>query len=309
MAGVSPPPTERRADAIVRVAYLGPPGTYTHEALLAFHAAAGPDEVQAVARPTIHDVVVAVSCGEAEAGVVPIENSLEGSVNATLDALAFAAEDVVIAGERVLAIHHCLIAAGPVGLDEIAQVASHPQALAQCAGFLRERLPQARLEATASTAEAIRSVLGDAGRPARSGPTAAALGPRPAAERYGGHVLLADVEDVPGNETRFARLVRRGTTVATTAAADRSGRWKTALAFWPRESDHPGWLVDCLSEFARRGVNLTRIESRPRKVGLGEYVFFVDLSGAVDDPAVAAGLAGVREHVGRLRVLGSFPAA
>jgi prephenate dehydratase len=287
----------------MRVAYLGPAGTYTHEATLAalrtgLAGEADADDVQGLALATIHDVVSAVQTGDAQRGVVPIENSLEGSVNATLDALAFESQDVRIVGESVLAVHHCLIARSGVSPDEVTVVISHPQALGQCAGFLRTRLPGAQLRAEASTAEAIRIVVsGD--RPW------AALGPRSAAERYGGHVLVSGVEDAAGNETRFAWLARGD--VPHTGSG--SGPRKTAVAFWPRESDHPGWLVDVLGEFAGRGVNLTRIESRPRKVGLGEYVFFVDLDGGVDEPPVAEGLAAVQAHVAQLRMLGSFPVA
>jgi prephenate dehydratase len=287
----------------MRVAYLGPAGTYTHEATLAaLHTGlagdARADDVQGLALATIHDVVSAVQSGDAQRGVVPIENSLEGSVNATLDALAFDALDVRIVGESVLAVHHCLIAREGVSLDEVTVVISHPQALGQCAGFLRTRLPGAQLRAEASTAEAIRIVT-EGDQPW------AALGPRSAADRYGGHVLAEEVEDAAGNETRFAWLAHG----SAPRIDSRSGPRKTAVAFWPRESDHPGWLVDVLGEFAGRGVNLTRIESRPRKVGLGEYVFFVDLDGGVDEPGVAEGLAGVRAHVAQLRMLGSFPAA
>jgi prephenate dehydratase len=287
----------------MRVAYLGPEGTYTHEATLAalrtgLAGDAAADDVQGLALATIHDVVSAVQTGHAERGVVPIENALEGSVNATLDALAFGAEDVRIVGESVLAIHHCLIARAGVALDEITVVISHPQALGQCAGFLRTRVPAAQLRAEASTAEAIRVVV------AGDQPWAA-LGPRSAGDRYGGHVLAAEVEDAVGNQTRFAWLAR-GSVPHT---GSRSGPHKTAVAFWPRESDHPGWLVDVLSEFARRGINLTRIESRPRKVGLGDYVFFVDLDGGIGEAPVAEGLAAVQAHVAQLRMLGSFPAA
>ena len=123
-------------------------------------------------------------------------------------------------------------------------------------------------------------------------------------------MIAGDVEDVAGNQTRFAWLARSGGDREPGPAAGRERvPFKTAVAFWPRESDHPGWLVDTLAEFAHRGVNLTRIESRPRKVGLGEYVFFVDCGGAVGDQDVAAALAAVRAHVAQLRVLGSFPAA
>ena len=287
----------------MRVAYLGPAGTYTHEATRAalrmgLAGGGAAEDVQELALATIHDVVSAVQTGHAQRGVVPIENSLEGSVNATLDALAFEAQDVRIIGESVLAVHHCLIAREGVSADDVTVVVSHPQALAQCAGFLRARLPGAELRAEASTAEAIRIVVeGD-------GPWAA-LGPRSAARRYGAHVLAVEVEDAAGNETRFAWLAHRGAHDLVFPPGPR----KTAVAFWPRESDHPGWLVDVLGEFARRGVNLTRIESRPRKVGLGEYVFFVDLDGGVEETRVADGLSAVAAHVAQLRMLGSFAAA
>ena len=292
----------------MRAGYLGPEGTYTHEALLASLAARGDSEpVHEVALATIHDVVTRVEEGRIDRGLVPIENSVEGSVNATLDALAFATEDVVIVGEVVLAIHHCLIARTELALDEIEVVVSHPQAHAQCARFVREQLPGAQVMTGASTAEAVRTVV------AHDGPWAA-LGPRTAAERHHGVVLRAGVEDVEGNETRFAWLARSadaGDDVSGDGAggAGRTCGFKTAIVFWPPVSDAPGWLVACLSELSRRGVNLTRIESRPRKVGLGEYVFFVDLAGRADERPVADGLEGVRAHVQTLRVLGSFRAA
>ena len=279
----------------MRVAYFGPEGTWTQEALL---AATTGQELDAVPYPTIYDTVMAVHFGAVQRALVPIENSLEGSVNATLDALAFDAPEVQIIGETVLAIHHCLIGRAGLAAEDVELVLSHPQALAQCAGFVRSRLPGAGVRAEASTAEAVRSVAGGE-------EPWAALGPRTAAERYGGTVLLADVEDVTGNETRFAWLARAD----ALPYGGGDGPFKTAVAFWPKESDHAGWLVDCLAEFSSRGVNLTRIESRPRKVGLGEYVFFIDVEGAARDPEVTAALAGVQTHVAQLRVLGSFAAA
>lgn len=291
----------------MRAGFLGPEATYTHEAMLASVArwTAGSDPGQAVeevALPTIHDVVIAVHDGRIDRGLVPIENSVEGSVNATLDALAFATDDVVIVGEVVLAIHHCLIARADLALEQIELVVSHPQALGQCARFVRERLPTARVMTGASTAEAVRTVM------AHDGPWAA-LGPRTAAERYAGRVLAGDVEDAGGNETRFAWLARRDAADAIAVLEGAAAPWKTAIVFWPPVSDAPGWLVACLSELSQRGVNMTRIESRPRKVGLGEYVFFVDLSGRESEEPVAAALRGVRSHAQELRVLGSFPAA
>jgi prephenate dehydratase len=277
----------------MRVAYLGPEGTNTHEALLA--ASAG-EVHEHVPRATIYDCAVAVQEGDAERAFVPIENAVEGSVNATLDALAVDTEDVVIAGEAIHPIHTCLIAAAPIELAAIETVVSHPQANAQCAHFLRTRLPQARVVAASSTAEAVRTV-------AERDDASAALGSRLAAELYGCEVLHAGVDDGAGNETRFVWLAPAGTEVGA------HGPWKTAIVFWGVGAEAPGWLVRCLSEFAFRGVNLTRIESRPRKQGLGRYMFFADLEGRTGEGPVGEALAGLRGHVEHLRVLGSFPAA
>jgi prephenate dehydratase len=279
----------------MRVAYLGPEGTNTHEALL---GARDGGELEPVALATIHDCVVAVQRGEVQRAFVPIENALEGPVNATLDALVGETDDVAIVGEVVHPIHTCLIARTAMELSAIEAVASHPHATAQCAHFLRTRLPQARVLAATSTAEAVRSVAdGDA-------PTAA-LGSRVAAELYGCEVLVAGVDDAAGNETRFVWLARG----EVEAPAGKRGPHKTAIVFWGVGAEAPGWLVRCLSELAFRGVNMTRIESRPRKQGLGRYMFFVDLEGGIDEQAVREALEGLRGHAEHLRVLGSFPAA
>jgi prephenate dehydratase len=284
----------------MRIAYLGPEGTNSHEALLAALRRAGTTEApELVSLTTIYDCVLAVQQGEAERAFVPIENALEGSVNATLDALAVETDDVAIAGEHVHAIHTCLIARGPLALDAIETVHSHPQANAQCAHFLRTRLPRARVLAASSTAEAVRAVS------EQDGP-AAALVSRTAAERYGCEILCADVDDAAGNETRFVWLARRD---AAQPVAGDHGPYKTAIVFWGVGAEAPGWLVRCLSELSSRGVNLTRIESRPRKQGLGRYMFFCDLEGRESEGPVAEALAGLRAHVEHLRVLGSFPAA
>jgi prephenate dehydratase len=280
----------------VRVGYFGPEGTFTHEALLA--SASGLD-VEPLALPTIHDTVIAVHRREVERAVVPIENSLEGSVNATLDALAIETEDVAIVGEVVLPISQCLIARGPLEFSEIEVVASHPQATGQCNHFLRTRLPEARILAASSTAEAVRTV-------AEHDSPWAALGNRLAAELYGCRVLLADVQDVAGNETRFVWLAHRGDALLP---RDEDVPFKTAIVFWGVGAEAPGWLVRCLSELASRQVNLTRIESRPRKQGLGRYMFFADLEGRDTEPRIRAALDGLASHVEVLRVLGSFPAA
>jgi len=285
----------------LRVGYFGPEGTFTHEALI--DATAGARELEPVPFATIYDTVMAVHNGAVQRALVPIENSLEGSVNATLDALAIETEDVAIVGEVVHPIRHCLIARTELELPQVEVVVSHPQANAQCARFIRARLPTARVLAGASTAEAVRIVA------EHDGPWAA-LGTRAAANRYACVVLRAGVEDVPDNETRFAWL---GPVGAPPGAPGRPGPahgpWKTAIVFWGVGSEAPGWLVGCLAEFASREVNLTRIESRPRKQRLGRYMFFADLEGRADQSAVVEALAGVREHVEVLRVLGSFPVA
>jgi prephenate dehydratase len=311
----------------VRVGYLGPEGTFTQEAAV---AAGGDSQLTLVPLATVFDVVMAVHEGDTERGVVPIENSLEGSVSATLDALAIETSDVVIVAESVLPIRQCLIARDSLQLEEVEVVVSHPQANGQCSRFIRTRLPGARVMTASSTADAVRMVAEHGGR-------WAALGTRLAARLYGCQVLRAGVEDLTGNETRFVWLARAGSDSArggrspARAGSDAagegsaatppapipglpgggapSGPWKTAIVFWGVGSDAPGWLVGCLSEFASRSVNLTRIESRPRKQGLGRYMFFADLEGRDQDPPVATALAGLRERVESLRVLGSFPAA
>jgi prephenate dehydratase len=279
----------------MRVGYLGPDGTVSHEALL---AAPGSGAFELAPLPTLHEAVIAVHDGDVDRALVPIENSLEGSVNPTLDAIAFETDDVVIVGELRHPVHLHLVAAGPLGLDEIRLVVSHPQASGQCARFLREALPGVPVMAARSTADAVRQIAGGF----ESG--AAAIGTRAAAGRYGCAVLREDVEDDPGSETRFVWIARAG---AEPEAGE--GPFKTALMFWGAGSAGPGWLVRCLAEFAERDVNLTRIESRPRRQRLGEYMFFVDLDGHAADPGVAAAIEGLRGHADVVRVLGSFPAA
>jgi prephenate dehydratase len=293
----------------MRVGYLGPEGTFTQAAALSAPASA---EFELVPLETIHETVLAVRDGTVDRAVVPIENSLEGSINATLDTLVFDAGDVRIVGETVLPIEQCLIAQGELPLADVEVVISHPAATSQCRSFIRAQMPEARVMNASSTAEAVRLVT------ERIRHRWAAIGTRLAAELYGCVVLQAGIEDVPGNQTRFVWLAAGseddgaggavasgppGTTVAPDAA------WKTATVFWGSGTESSGWLVSCLSELAFRGVNMTRIESRPLREGLGSYMFFVDLDGRESDPAVAEALSGLRVRAGELRTLGSFPAA
>ena len=277
---------------MIRLGYLGPAGTFSEEAVRSAPDAEG---AELVAMRTVRETVMAVHDGAVERAVVPIENSLEGPIGVTLDTLA-EEHDVTIVGELVLAVSPCLIARGPIELAAIERVVSHPQPLAQCARYLRDNLPGADVMAVASTAEAVRVVAAD-------GAPWAALGTRRAAQLYGATVLADGVEDEPGNATRFVWLAR------TAPPADAALAAKTSLAFWGAGDDSPGWLVRCLSEFAFRGVNLTKIESRPLRAQLGHYRFFVDCEGHAAQSPVADAVAGLRAHCERVEVLGSYPAA
>jgi prephenate dehydratase len=281
----------------VRVGYLGPEGTYSHQALLEARLGGG---AQAVALATLYDTVMAVAEGAVQTALVPIENSLEGSVDVTLDTLAGDGQGLQIVGETVAEIRNCLIAAGPLELAAIETVYSHPQANAQCAHFLRARLPGAKVIATSSTADAVRSVTADPSAPN------AALGNRLAASLYGGQILLEDVDDHGANQTRFVWLAPRAQREAVRAVVGGDGDAKTSIVFWGAGDGSAGWLVGCLAELSQRGVSLTRIESRPRRIGLGHYMFFADFDGADEDPPVAAAIDGLRERCQEVRVLGSY---
>jgi prephenate dehydratase len=280
----------------MRIGHLGPAGTFTEEAVRAEWAADGADLVP---YPTVLDTVDAVLAGEVDVALVPIENSLEGTVTTTVDALS-ADPRLAIVGEAVLAVRQCLIARGEVELAAIEAVLSHPQGHAQCARFLRANLPGARLVPVGSTAEAVRAL---AGEPA----TSAAIASRTAAQLHNGIVLREGIEDDPGNATRFAWLASEGGAPFPPAAPDAA--WKTSMLFSGAGDASPGWLVRCLSELAFRGVNLVKIESRPARRRLGHYVFLADCEGRADDPAVAEALTGLAAHCDQLRVLGTYPTA
>jgi prephenate dehydratase len=276
---------------LLRVAFLGPAGTFTEEAL----RASAPEAVEELPYPTVYETVMAVHNREVDRAVVPIENSLEGSVNATLDTLAGEADDVRISREVVLPIRHNLIARSATELEDVTRVISHPQAIPQCARFLRERLPDAERGTVGSTAEAVQRV-------ADSGEPWAAIGSRISAELYGCRLLAEGIEDRPDNLTRFVWLAPRD-------APHDGGESKTSVVFWGFNDESPGALVGVLSEFADRGINLTKIESRPRRVQLGHYMFFADLEGGAGEPPVSEALEALRSRVAELRVLGSYPAA
>jgi len=287
----------------MRAGFLGPSGTNSHAAL----AGAGGDW-EPVPLPTVAAVVHAVQAGDLPRGLVPIENSREGGVGATLDALVFDAPDVAIVGELIHRVSYCLAAAERIAPDEVRTVHSHPQATAQCARFLYDRAPGAAIVGASSTADAVRAVA--EGDTLAGAPPHAAIGTRHAAELYGAVVLAEAIEDDAENATRFAWIARREADDDGPSPAARTLEpTKTALVFWGAGDRAPGWLVACLSEFASRAINLTRIESRPRRIGLGHYMFFCDFVGDPGDPAVAEAVAGLRTHCEAVRILGSFPSA
>jgi prephenate dehydratase len=298
-AGELPPPGTGRA----RVGYLGPEGTFSEEALL---ASAVPDAVRPVALGGIYETIMALQGGELEWAIVPIENSLEGSINITLDLLAGQASKVKIVGEVLLRVSHSLIAAETMDLAQIDTVLTHPQVPGQCTRFLHGELSHAQILPASSTAEAVRSVVAEHRR------GQAALGTVLAARIYRATVIREGVEDRADNETRFVWLARTGDDKSPPLRAvdcTPAPPWKTSLVFWGLGAERPGWLVRCLDEFARRQINLTKIESRPRRERLGSYMFFVDLRGCPEQGQVAEAISGVRELCEQVRVLGSYRAA
>ena len=270
----------------MKVGFLGPRGTHAEFAARSQFG----DEIEAVTYPMITDVAEGVVRGEVEVGVVPIENLREGSVGETLDVLAW--KDVLIQSEVVLPVSHSLLGVMGAKLEGIKQVLSHPQALAQCRDFLRKKLPKAELLEVASTAKAAEQVskLGQ--------PTSAAIGPKELAHLYGLEVLRENIQSGEMNVTRFLCFARKD--------SKPTGRDKTSIVFYTAK-DRPGILHEILGEFAVRKINLTKIESRPSKKALGDYLFFVDLEGHREDKEVKEALKGVRRKTAMLKVLGSYP--
>jgi prephenate dehydratase len=284
-----------------RVGYLGPQGTFSEEALLASALEAS---VEPVALASIEDAVAALREGGIDWAIVPIENSLDGSVTVTLDLLADHGGEVRIVGEALLAVRHALIAAAPIAVVAIETVLTHPQVPGQCRKLLRGELAHAQVLFCASTAEAVRAVV-SSGEPGR-----AAIGTMLAAEIYGGTVVREDVQDRMDNETRFAWLARvEQAAVRPPLRARTNGAWKTSLVFWGAGSGSAGWLVRCLAEFAQREINLTKIESRPRRGRMGSYMFFVDAEARGDEKPLQDALEGLRGLCEEVVVLGSYRAA
>jgi prephenate dehydratase len=284
-SGSGPGPT-------LRIGFLGPEGTFTEQALVSQADLAGH---RLVALPSIPDVLSAVEEGRVDLGFVGIENSIEGAVTVTVDALAFET-DLLIQREVVMGVQMNLLAPSGVAVADVRRVLSMPVATAQCRAFLRRELPGAVTVATPSTAEAAQLVAG-----AEHDGHTAAIAPAVAAKVYGLEVLSTDIEDHPDNATRFVVVARESIPAP-------SGRDKTSIVVFQRH-DRPGSLLTILQEFAARSINLTKLESRPTKKGLGNYCFLIDLEGHVGDELVADCLRDLRSKVEDVKFLGSYPAA
>jgi len=267
------------------VAYLGPQGTFSEEAAILY----APDSERSP-YPSIRDAAIAAESRETEEAVLPIENSIEGAVNMTLDYLIHDST-LSIVGEIVLPIRQCLIAAEGSKREDIETIRSHPQALAQCRRYLETTYPNASLIASISTAGAVEEALSE-------GRNSAAIGNRRAAELFGATVLEAGIEDNPNNMTRFVAMGRN--------SPPPSGNDKTSICFG-FDSDTPGQLYGVLGEFAERDINMAKIESRPTRHELGRYVFLADLLGHRQDEGVHDALSAVERRVSELKVFGSYP--
>jgi len=263
----------------MRIATLGPEGTFSQHAAMAFHKGA-----ELMLCDDLEDVFNAVENRDCELGLVPLENSLEGSVSLSLDLLS--SHSLFIVGELVEPIRHSLLSLGK--LEDVRIVVSHPQAMAQCRNFLRDKLHNAEFRTTGSTTHAARM--------AQEFTEMAAIAPKEAARIYGLNVLSKDIQDKPNNYTRFIAVALE----PFDGSAD-----KTSLLF--EVEDKPGSLYNVLGAFALRDVNLTKIESRPSKLRLGEYVFFIDILGAQNEPRVHDAISHAGEFCSSLRILGSYP--
>lgn len=271
----------------MKIGYLGPPGTFAEEALV---KKLGVAQDELVSYTSVPEVIRAVEQGEVPKGIVPIENSIEGSINVTLDILAFEA-NVLIEREIIVPIKHNLLARPGVKREDIKAIISHPHAIAQCRRFLAETFPELPIVAANSTAEAAKAV-------AEIHADYAAIGTSLAADIYGLNVLATDIEDFEDNQTRFVLVGKK--------KVPRTGRDKTSIVCMIHE-DRPGSLLQILQEFAYRYINLTKIESRPAKKALGEYIFFIDLEGHQEDDIVAEALKCLKCKLKDVKFLGSYP--
>ena len=274
------------------IAYLGPAGTYSDEAAKRFAERLGLKDLSYIECLSIDEVFECVDRGRCDWGVVPTENSLEGPVTSTLDNFALQSSSCIL-GEEILNIHHCLVAHPDASFETIQSVASHAQGLAQCRRFLAEKLPGRATITTSSTAESARLAASDI--------HTAGIANEFAANLHGAKILADTIEDHFGNQTSFALIARQGT-----LPVFEGRRYKTTLALF-LQSDRSGALNMILSEFAYANINLSMIQSRPTKQALGDYMFFVNLEGSVDQPEIQTALNCLRLKLRTVKVIGSYP--
>lgn len=277
--------------SVLELAFLGPAGTFSEEAARRYCSRiTGHTGCQMVPVKSLHELLTTIDNGTYQRGIVPVENSIEGPVVLTLDMLVHEV-DLQIIGEEVLPVQHHLLARPGIKMNQIERILSHPQALGQCRQTLSRLVPNAEFAAASSTAEAARLV-------AAGSENWAAIGTPLAAQLYGLSTLAHQIQDVRENSTRFLVVAKEAT--------ERTGYDKTSAAFAFGE-DRPGNLFAALRKFAERGINLTKLESRPAKRSLGDYIFFIDMEGHRKDARVHDALVALEEMCTFFRLLGSYP--
>lgn len=275
----------------IKIAYLGPPGTFTEEALDKYiNIGKLEKSIEKIPYSNMGEVIKSVDRGEAAEGIVPIENSLEGSVNITLDFLTFESEAKIIR-EITIPIKHSLIGKEKISPDKIRKIISHPHATAQCKNYISTYLKGVEIIAANSTAEAIQILKKEEN-------DIAAIGTKTAARIYGLEIIESDIEDNKENKTKFIFV---GNSIQP-----KSGKDKTSIVCFLKQ-DKPGSLFNILKEFAERNINLTRLESRPAKKDLGDYVFLIDIEGHLHDRDIYEAIEVLRKTVYLIKILGSYP--
>ena len=278
---------------MLKIGYLGPEGTFSEEASLQYKNKIGKGRY--IPYPTIHDLLISLDKGKLDEGVLPIENSVEGTIGIVTDMLVNDV-DLKIKQELVIPVKHYLLAKKIVPVKQITDVISIPNALDQCKTYLRKKLPNAKLHFTYSTAEAARKVASEIEMFGKGSP--AAIANKAAAKLYGLKIIASEINDYPDNSTRFVVLSKRD--------HERTGIDKTSIVFSILK-DRPGGLYKVLGEFADRKINLTKIESRPTKRTLGDYYFFVDMQGHRNDANVRDAIRDIKKTTSFLKILGSYP--
>ncbi len=274
---------------------LGPKGSYSEKAAKQWISEQETkNKVSLEYYDDIPDTISAIVDRTVDIGVVPIENSIEGSVGITLDMLL--ENDLNIIGEIVVPIEHCLLSKGT--LSNIRVILSHPQALAQCRQFIKTHFGNAEIRTTGSTSHAAKL--------ANEFEEMAAIASRESAQMYGLDILIPNIQDRKENHTRFIAIEAHDGVIEKTAAASKKDDFKTSIIVYLKK-DRPGALYELIGEFAKRDINMTRIESRPSKRELGDYIFYIDFAGHINDANIKDALDNITSNVGMLKMLGSYP--